>query len=67
LLRGAARVGAPVFDECEQGVADVGHRNIQSCADDAAVLIPVAGGSGGDDPGRFEESLSGWQIVQSLI
>jgi hypothetical protein len=66
-LGSSARVGVPVFDECEQGVADLRHRHIQSCADDAAVLIPVAGGSGGDDPGRFEESLRGWQIVQSLI
>jgi hypothetical protein len=28
---------------------------------------PVAGGAGGDHLGRFEKSLGGWQVGQSLI
>jgi hypothetical protein len=31
-------------------------------ADGAAVLVPVAGGSGGDHPSRFQESLGGWPV-----
>jgi hypothetical protein len=67
LLCGSARVGVPLFDECEQGVADLRHRYTETQADDAAVLVPVAGGSGRDYPGRFQERFSGWQVVQPLI
>ena len=66
-MRGLAWVGVPVFDECEQGVPDLGHRYIETKSDGAAVLVPVAGGSGGDDPDCFEERLSGWQVVPPLI
>jgi hypothetical protein len=62
LFRGSARVGVPVSDECEQGVVNLRHRNTETQADGAAAVFPVAGGSGGDHPGRFQESLSGWQV-----
>jgi len=67
LLRGSARVGVPVLDECEQGVVDLRHRNTEMKADGAAAVFPVAGGPGGDHPGRFPECFSGWQIGQPLI
>jgi hypothetical protein len=67
LLRGAARVGVPVFDECEQGVVNLRHWNTKAKADGAAVLLPVAGGPGGDHPGRFQECFSGWQVSQPFI
>jgi hypothetical protein len=67
LLRGSARVGIPLFDEWEQGVADLRHENTQSCADGVAVVFPVAGGSGGDHPSRFQERFSGWKVDKPLI
>ena len=66
LLRGSARVGVPVFGECEQGVADLRHWYTESCADVTAVLVPVAGGSGGNHLSRFQESFSGFQVVPPL-
>jgi hypothetical protein len=65
LLCGSARVGVPLFDE--QGVADLRHRYTETQADGAAVLVPVAGGSGGDYSSRFRESLAGWQVGQPLV
>jgi hypothetical protein len=62
LLRGSARVGVPLFDECEQGLTDLRYRNTEPKADGAAAMFPVAAGLGGDHPSRFQESFSGWQV-----
>jgi hypothetical protein len=41
LLRGSARVGVPVFDECEQREVDLRHRDTEMEADGAAAVFPV--------------------------
>ena len=50
-----------------RAVANLRYRYTESCADGAAALVPVAGWSGGDDPGCFEHSVSGWQVGQPLV
>jgi hypothetical protein len=67
LLCGLPWVGIPLVDECEQAVANLSYRHTESYADGAAVLVPVAGWSGGDNSGCFEQSLSWWQVFHPLI
>ena len=66
LLCGSPRVGIPFFNECEQAAANLRYRHTELCADGAAALLPVAGWSGGDYPGCFEDSISGWQVGYPL-
>jgi hypothetical protein len=67
LLCGPPRVGIPLLDECEQALANLRYRHTEPCTDGAAVRVPVAGWSGGDHPGCFEQGLSGWQVGQPLL
>ena len=62
LLCGSPRVGIPFFNVCEQPVANLRYRHTELCADGATALLPVVGWSGGDNPGCFEHSVSGWQV-----
>jgi hypothetical protein len=66
LLCGSPRVGIPLFNECEQAAANLRYRHTELCADGAAALLPVVGWSGGDYPGCFEHSISGWQVGHPL-
>ena len=66
LLRGSTRVGIPLLDEFQQALANLRYRHTEPCTDGAAVLVPVAGWSGGDHPGCFEQNLSGWQVGKPL-
>jgi hypothetical protein len=66
LLCRSPRVGIPFFNECEQAAANLRYRHTELCADGAAALLPVVGWSGGDYPGCFEHSISGWQVGHPL-
>jgi hypothetical protein len=66
LLCGSPRVGIPFFNVCEQAAANLFYRHTELCAGGVAARLPVVGWSGGDYPGCFEHSISGWQVGQPL-